>query len=431
MAKNRSKGCPEGYIQRGYRYRIYPTPEQEQFFIWTFGCCRWMWNHMLGDHNDAWHETKESVWNTPASYKEENPWLEGTDSLALCNVQTDLDEAFSRFFKKTAGYPKFKAKHHCRKSYTTSFSKNNIRFDDEEPDSDGRIKYRSFRVPKVTNIKLRYHRPLPKGYVIKNATISQESDGKWYISIGVEVPVSSLKTKKKKRLLKTKTIGLDYKSDGLFVDSIGRFANMPKFYRQAQAKLKKEQRKLCRMREANVERYEIKDGKRYPIYKRPLETCKNYQKQRRKVAKLQSHISNQREDWLHKMSYHLAEEYDVIGLEGMSMKNIARSLNLGKATSDNGFGEFRTMLEYKMTQRGKRLVRAEQTFASSQLCNVCGYKNPDVKNLKVREWKCPKCGQLHNRDINAACNLRDYAFAEVFGKGKGMRFTEPKETVSF
>jgi putative transposase len=159
-----------------------------------------------------------------------------------------------------------------------------------------------------------------------------------------------------------------------------------------------------------------------------LSECKNYQKQKLKVAKIQAHVANQRNDFLNKESKKLAETYDIIGLEGMDMKNIARSLRLGKSTCDNGYGLFRNMLEYKLKARDKVLVRADQFFPSSQMCSICGKKNPAVKKLSLREWDCPNCGTHHDRDINAAINLKNYALNEVFGTG--FEFTEPAKTVS-
>lgn len=412
-----------------YKYRCYPTDEQTDLFVRTFGCCRWIWNNLLADCNNYYYSQQEFLIREVSYYKPSNPWLCEVDSLALANTKNDLETTFNRFFSHKGGFPKFKAKHFTRKSYTTNNQNGTIRFEREEL-VEG--KYRFLIIPKASEpLKIRYHRNLPNGAVIRHITISQESDGNWYVSILADVPVASLKAKKKSRLSKEKVIGLDYKSDGLFVDSNGGFAGMPKFYRKSHERLAKEQRKLSRMREANVKKYiPSPNGKgMIPVYYRPLEECRNYQKQKAKVAKLHAKVRNQRKDYLEKMSTKLAEEYDVIGLEGMNMKNIARSLNLGKATLDNGFGFFRTRLEQKMNQRGKKLVRADQKFPSSQLCNVCGCKNPAVKDLKIRAWKCPDCGQNHDRDINAACNLRDYAFREVFGSGKGKRFAEPTETV--
>jgi putative transposase len=414
---------------RGFRYRIYPTDEQITLLAMIIGSCRWMWNHMLGDHIAKYKETKENYNPKPSSYKEDNPWLYGMDSSALSNVEINFHQAFTDFFAGIRGFPKFKAKHHSAKKYTTSCTNNNIRltFPEKQDTKVANKRFAIIRLPKVGEIKVRYHRDLPAGYRIKSCTVTQEPNGDWYISIRAEFPKASLKTKKKYKLSKRNTIGLDYKSDGLYKDSNGYCPEMPKYFRQSQEKLAREQRRLSRMREANIDHYEEgPKGGRIPVWKRDLSECKNYQKQRQKVADLQAHVANQRRDFLDKESTRIADTFDVVGVEGMSMKNIARSLNLGKATCDNGYGMFREMLEYKLAERHKKLVRADQFFPSSQACSKCHAKNKAVKDVKVKEWTCPECGAYHDRDENAAINLRDYAMHEVFGTD----FVEPFDVVN-
>ena len=202
-------------------------------------------------------------------------------------------------------------------------------------------------------------------------------------------------------------IGLDYKSDGLYVTSEGEKAEMPHWYRESQAKLAKMQRQLSRKIEANTDRYEEREGKRYPVYRRELTECRNIGKLKRKIAKLGEHIANQRKDYLHKESYRLAEAYDAVIVEDLDMREIAKGKMLGKATYDNGYGMFRNYLEYKLHDRGKTFLKVDRYYPSSQTCSGCGEKNPEIKDLKIRRWKCPNCGMEHDRDINAAVNIRN------------------------
>ena len=189
----------------------------------------------------------------------------------------------------------------------------------------------------------------------------------------------------------SQALGLDYKSDGLYVDSNGNTASMPKWFRDSQAKLKKEQRKL--RNKVGSQKGETKSH--------------GYLKQLQKVRKLHEHIANQRLDYLHKESTRLAVQYDAILIEDLNMKAIAnKGFGNGKATLDNGWGMFTTMLDYKMAERGKRLQKIDRWYPSSQTCSVCGCVNEDVKNLNIRKWTCPHCGAEHNRDVNAALNIK-------------------------
>lgn len=369
-------------ISRAYEYAIYPNPEQINLFIRTFGCCRLIWNLMLAERIKHYVESHEQKEFTPATFKtEEREFLREVDSYALANEQMFLRKAYTNFFRKDAKFPKFKKKGDPKhRSYTTSNVNNTIKLDAENS---------AIRLPKVGLVKIRLHRNLPKDALIKNVTVKQIPSGKWKCSICFECPESSLKTKRKSKTRKAEklTLGLDYKSDGLYVDSNGRCALMPHFFRNSQKKLEKAQRKLDRM----------------------AKHSNNYEEQRKKVAKLHEKVANQRKDFLHKESKYLADRYEVICVEDLNMQAMARSLKLGKATHDNGFGMFRTMLAYKLADRDGVLLKAEKKFPSSQRCHCCGEKNPEVKNMKVRKWTCPHCGAEHDRDENAAINLKQYA----------------------
>jgi putative transposase len=180
-------------------------------------------------------------------------------------------------------------------------------------------------------------------------------------------------------------VGLDYKSDGLFVSSDGELSGMPHYFRRAQYLLKQKQKRLSRTKPGS----------------------KNHEKARVKFARAASKVAACRKDFLEKKSKEISEEYDIVAVEDIDMRSISRSLKLGKATMDNGFGMFRSMLEYKLADRGKAFVKVGRFFASSQICHNCGKKDPITKDLSVRDWICPACGCHNDRDLNAALNIRD------------------------
>ena len=212
-------------------------------------------------------------------------------------------------------------------------------------------------------------------------TVEKTPSGKYFVVLLFEYEKQVIEKKI------VSTIGLDYASDGLFVDSNGNSSCYPKFFKKAQDKLIFEERKLSRMKKGSH----------------------NFEKQRIKVAKIHEKIANQRLDFLNKQSLMLAKNYDMVGIEDLNMKAISRSLNLGKATMDNGWGMFTNMLKYKLADRGGYLVKVAKTFPSSQLCSCCNYQNPETKDLSVRKWTCPKCGHIHSRDYNAAINIKKEA----------------------
>lgn len=361
---------------KAYKFRLYPTKEQEVIFAKTFGCVRFIYNKMLGDKIDYYKETKQKLNNTPAQYKKEFEWLKEVDSLALANAQMNLQTAYNNFFRSPKiGFPKFKSKKRNKNSYTTNNDKGGkLRIE------NGRI-----RLPKVGLVKIRQHRIIPDNQKIKSATITKTPSGKYYVSILVEyerhIPDVQLD--------KNKALGLDYASHSFYVDSQDREADYPKFYRNAQNILAKEQRKLSHMKYGS----------------------NNYQKQKLKVARVQEHIANQRKDWIHKLSTQLANEYDYICVEDINMQNMAQSLNLGKSTNDNGFGMFRTILAYKLTDRGKKLIKIDKWFPSSKMCRFCGTINKNL-TLADRVWTC-ECGKTLNRDENAAINIMNVGLSMV------------------
>lgn len=361
---------------KAYKFRLYPTKEQEIMFIKTFGCVRFIYNKMLADKINFYKETKQKLNNTPAQYKKEYEWLKEVDSLALANAQMNLQTAYNNFFRNPkVGFPKYKSKKRNKNSYTTNNDKGGkLRIE------NGRI-----RLPKVGLVKIRQHRIIPDNQKIKSATITKTPSGKYYVSILVEYEQQIPDI----QLDKNKALGLDYASHSFYVDSQGREADYPKFYRNAQIILAKEQRKLSHMKYGS----------------------NNYQKQRLRVARVQECIANQRKDWIHKLSTQLANEYDYICVEDINMQNMAQSLNLGKSTNDNGFGMFRTFLAYKLTDRGKKLIKIDKWFPSSKMCRFCGTINKNL-TLADRIWTC-ECGKTLNRDENAAINIMNVGLSMV------------------
>ena len=361
------------------KYRVYPTIEQRIMFAKTFGCCRKVYNLMLADKIEGYQATGKFPTVTPAKYKKDYPYLKEVDSLALANKQMDLQKAFRNRFsksrKKKNGFPKFKSEKHSRKSYTTNNQKGTVAIIDN--------KY--IKLPKIGKVKAVIHRVPESSWMIKSATVSQESDGKYYISVLFEFDDVG----KNYEADKTNAIGLDYASDGLYVDSNGKIGTNHKYYRESHNKLAKAQRRLSRMR--GSKKHEVKSN--------------NYIKQLRKVNKIHRHIVHQRLDHLHKISTEIANQYDVVCVESLNLRSMAnRGFGNGKATLDNGYGRFLSMLEYKLLDRNKYLVKVDQWFPSSQICHGCGKRHPKMKNLAIRTMKCD-CGLTISRDQNAAINI--------------------------
>lgn len=366
---------------KAVKYRIYPTTEQKIMFSKTFGCCRKVYNLMLADKIESYKATGKFAPVTPAKYKKDYPYLKEVDSLALANKQQDLQAAFHNTFskscKKKNGFPKFKSAKHSRKSYTTNNQKGTVAIVD-----NGYIK-----LPKVGKVKAVIHRIPDDNWVVKSATVSQESDGKYYVSVLFEFDENE--NENTYIADKTNAIGLDYASDGLYVDSNGNVGTNHKYYRESQDKLAKAQRKLSRMQ-----------GSRKGEKK-----SNNYWKQLRKVNKIHRRIANQRLDNLHKISTEIANQYDVVCVESLNMRSMSnKGFGNGKATMDNGYGMFLSMLEYKLSDRNKYLVKVDKWFPSSQICHCCGTLHPEMKDLSIRVMDCD-CGYHIDRDQNAALNI--------------------------
>ena len=357
-----------------YRFRIYPNREQEVLLAKTFGCCRFLYNQMLNDKIREYEATKKMLRNTPAMYKKTYPFLKEVDSLALANVQMHLEKAYKNFFRNPKiGFPKFKSKHRSRKSYTTNVVNGNIQVEDH------RIK-----LPKLKWIRMKKHRDIPEKYCLKSVTISMEPSGKYYASLLYEK--SDCENQAEEFDYEdAKILGIDYAMHGMAVFSEDIQKENEGYFRKSEERLAREQRKLSHC----------------------VKGSNNYYRQKKRVALCHEKIRNQRKDFLHKLSHEIAEAYDVVAVEDIDMKAMSQCMHFGKSVMDNSYGKFRELLEYKLTWRGKKLVRVERFFPSSKKCCKCGSVKKELK-LSDRVYFCT-CGNRIDRDLNAAINIREEA----------------------
>jgi putative transposase len=333
----------------------------------TFGCVRFIYNKMLGDKIEYYKRTNQKLKNTPAQYKKEFEWLKEVDSLALANAQMNLQTAYNNFFRKPkTGFPKFKSKRNNKKSYTSNFVNGNIKLE------NGFIV-----LPKLKAVKIKQHRSIPKDYKLKAVTVSKTASGKYFASILYEYEVD-IKTVQPKTFL-----GLDFSMKELYLSSDGVSAEYPRYYRQSLDQLKREQRKLSLCQKGS----------------------KNRNKQRIKVAKIHEKVTNQRKDFLHKQSKQITNAVDAVCIEDLDMKGMSQALNFGKSVMDNGFGMFVSMLNYKLMEQGKQLVKIDKWFPSSKRCSGCGTVKKTLL-LSERSYHCEDCGMTMDRDYNASINIK-------------------------
>ena len=350
-------------IRKAYKYRIYPNKTQREYFAKVFGCVRFFYNKSLSDMNEL-YKSKGIFKNiTPTSYKEDYPFLKEVDSLALCNAQINRNMAFKSFFKKRNVFPDYKSKRHDQ-SYTTN-NQGSVKFSTND---------RYISIPKCSRIRIKKHRDFYGD--IKSITINKTTDEKYYISLLVEEETESIN-------LMDNAIGLDLGLKELIVDSDGKKYKNHKFLTKSQEKLAREQRKLSNM----------------------VKGSSNRNKQRIKVARIHRHINNQRNDYLHKLSKKIIDENQIICIEDLKVKNMMNDSKLARNISDVSWSRFVSMLIYKADWYGRKVIKVPPTYPSSQLCSKCSYKNSITKDLAIRKWTCPKCGSIHDRDINAARNI--------------------------
>jgi len=356
---------------KAYKYRIYPNKQQEVQIQKTFGCCRFVYNQTLTYRNDKYKALKESMNKTSCNnyvnqaLKEEYEWLKEVDKFALTNAIYNMDSAYQKFFKEHTGFPKFKSKKNNKKSYTTNFTNKNIEVSFEK---------NKIKLQKLKWVKAKLHRDFVGQ--IKSATISQVPSGKYFVSVLVETEHTPMK-------FTDCMVGIDLGIKDLLITSDGEKFDNIHTTKKYEDKLTKEQRKLS---------HKVKGSK-------------NYEKQRIKVARIHEKIHNTRVDNLHKISHKLISENQVIVSEDLAVSDMVKNHNLAKAISDCGWYELIRQIGYKSDWNNRQYVKIGRFTKSSQPCNACDYINTETKDLSVREWTCPQCGTVHDRDINAAINI--------------------------
>lgn len=356
---------------KAYKYRLYPNKQQIEQIQKTFGCCRFVYNQTLAYRKELYETKKESISRIDCNnwknkfLKVQYEWLKEIDKFALDNAVINMDSAYQKFFKEHNGYPKFKSKRNNKKSYKTNYTNKNIEVSFEK---------NKIKLPKLKWVKTKVHREFTGK--IKSATISQVPSGKYFVSILVETEHIPMKEN-------DNSVGIDLGIKDLLITSDGEKFDNIRTTKKYEDKLAKEQIKLS---------HKVKGSK-------------NWNKQRIKIARIHEKIHNTRIDNLHKISHQLISENQVIVSEDLAVSNMMKNHNLAKAISDCGWYELTRQLTYKAEWSGRTYIKIGRYVPSSQTCNVCGFVNKDTKSLSVREWICPVCGTVHDRDINAAINI--------------------------
>lgn len=370
-------------VQKGIRVRLYPNEEQEVLINKTLGCCRFVHNQTLENCKQSYEQThhlpskKERIINL-VPLKEANEFLKEVDSTALQQSVRDLNSALDNFFKNRNhfGFPKFKSKHNLKQSYRTPYNGGNADVLDNK----------HIKLPKLGRVKTKRF-DMPEVYKIFNITVERTNTNRYYASICIETEVQLLpKTGKQ--------VGFDLGLIDLLIGSDGTRYTRPKFNYVNKDKLAQEQRKLSKMR-TKLERAKLN-----------LDECKNYQRQKHKVAKLHEHIANRAKDFNHKLSRKLVEEYDLIAMEDLNVSGLLKNHKLAYSVSDVRWSQLVSFIQYKCEWYGKEFRQVDRFYASSKICSCCGTYHKDIVNLlSVREWICPDCGTHHDRDVNAAKNI--------------------------
>jgi putative transposase len=356
-------------MYKAYKYRIYPTSEQETLLAKSFGCARWFWNYALNLCQETYKHTGKGlsrgyIQGLLPALKKEYEWLKDPYSQCLQVVALNLSTAYKNFFDKRAMLPKFKSKH-GRQSISYP---QNVKFDGDK-----------INLPKIGLVYCQRHRDFEGD--IKTVTVSRNPDGKHFVSVLVDdgktnpelVPVD-------------KAVGIDVGLTHFAITSDGSKFGNPKFFAKRQRNLKKKQQKLSRKKKGS----------------------QNRRKAGLAVAKVHSKIARGREDFLHKLSRKIVNENQVIAVENLNIKGMVKNHNLASSISDVGWGMFCTMLKYKAESEGKQYIEIDRWFPSSKTCHVC-LNRVDNLSLDVRAWTCKHCGTHHDRDVNAAINIRNEA----------------------
>jgi putative transposase len=361
---------------RAYRYRLYPNKKQRELIHKTIGCCRFVYNYYLNKRIEIYqNEGKTLNYNAYANdlpnLKQQYQWLREVDSIALQQALKDLDNAYNNFFNNGYGFPKFKSKKNPKQSYRTQNVNNNIR-----------IERNKIKLPKLGWIKFRNSRNF-SGRIV-SCTITKTNTDKYFISVLIEEEIQQLPPT-------DKVISFDLGIKYYIVTSEGEIVENPKTLYKYERKLAKLQRKLAKKQKGS----------------------NRYKKHAKKIAKLHEKIRNIRTDFLQKLSTRIIQENQLIISEDLNVKGMVQNHRLAKAINDVSWSKFARMIEYKVNWYGRTYHKINRFYASSQTCNVCGYKNVDTKDLNVRKWVCPECGTKHDRDNNAAINILKQGLKEL------------------
>jgi putative transposase len=370
--------------KRAYRYRVYPTPQQQQILAHTFGCCRFVYNWALRQKTDAYDNEQQHIYYkdlserlTDLKKQEDTCWLSAVSSVPLQQSLRHLDTAFANFFEGRGKYPTF---HKKRNKQSATYTSNAFTF------KDGSITLARMSEP----LNMHWSRPLPGGAKPSRVTVSKDGTNRYFISILVEADMAHLPVTEK-------TVGADLGLKSFVILSDGETVGNPTFFHKDEKKLAKAQRRHAKKKKGS----------------------KNRDKARLKVARMHARIADRRRDFSHKLSTRLIRENQTICVESLAVKNMVKNHSLAKAISDVGWSEFVSQLEYKAAWYGRNLVKIDKWYPSSKRCFDCGYIL-DSLTLDVRHWTCPECGGVHDRDINAAKNIAAAGLA-VLACGESVR----------
>ena len=363
--KNKTVGVS---MNKGVKFRAYPNKEQQNLINRTLGCCRLIYNKGLAMRSVSYSNGEKIGYNqtsamlTDLKKQADFAFLKDVDSIALQQSLRDLDRGFTNFFEKRARHPQFKSKHNNHQSYRTINQGDNIR-----------IIGKYIKLPKLGYVKIK--QSMEVGH-INNVTVERTPTGKYFVVLNVDFEPEF-------RPNAGCMIGIDVGIKEFYSDSNGNVVNNPKYLEKSMRKLAREQRRLSRKQKGS----------------------NNRKRQRVKVAKVHEKITNQRNDFLQKQSTILVSENQTICIEDLNVKGMIRNHKLAQHIASCSWSKFFAMLEYKATWYGNDIIKVPTMYPSSQTCSCCGYKNPFVKNLSIREWECPNCHAKHDRDKNAAINI--------------------------
>ncbi|MGF7535118.1 IS200/IS605 family element RNA-guided endonuclease TnpB [Bacillus mexicanus] len=379
-----------------YKFRIYPTKEQQILIHKTFGSCRFLFNHFLHEWNQTYEKTGKGLsYNACAKelpkLKNTYIWLKEIDSTALQSSVRFLSDSFTRFFKKQNRAPRFKRKGDDVQSYKTVIQ-------GKAQNAHLTIQDNKIKLPKLGWVKFANSRNV-NGRIL-SVTVRKNAAGKFFISVVCEEMISA-------KPKTNNTVGIDLGITDFAILSTGKKVNNHRFTKRMEKKLKREQRKLSR-RALLAKKNNIK-----------LIDAKNYQKQKIKVARLHEKVKNQRQDFLHKLSTDLVKNHDVIVIEDLHTEGMLKNRKLSKSISDVSWSEFVSMITYKADWYGKTIIKIDRWFPSSQICNYCGHQD-GPKPLHIRTWTCNNCGCAHDRDINAAMNIKNEGLRLIAGGINGV-----------